>query len=84
MGTTSLSRKYMCWNDCTPGGCPSHVATLDFQSTSDHIWFKDGRGGEYGGNPVEFEMMLSMLHELSNSRVEISGLLDRAKSGGSK
>ncbi len=78
MSSSHLERKYNCWNDCQMGGCPGHTATLDFQSVSDHLWFKDGKGGEYGGNPVEFEILLSMIVELSGWRVEAQSLIKRA------
>lgn len=75
MSTSKLERDYHCWNDCDMGGCPGHTATLEFQSTSDWLGFDDGKGGKLSGNPVEFEMLLSMLKELSGWRVEISSLL---------
>lgn len=57
-------------------GCPSHTATLDYQSVTDYLVFDDGKGNTLGGHIVEFEKLLSMLKELGGYRVEISSMLD--------
>jgi hypothetical protein len=71
MSTSELKRTYRCWNDCRMEGCPSHEATLTFQSVSDALTFDDGRGQKFHIQTPELEAFLDMLQELSTYRVEI-------------
>jgi hypothetical protein len=56
-------------------GCPTHVATLEFQTSVSTITFDDGRGQRITNWPTTFEAMISMLVELAGSRGEIEDLL---------
>ena len=77
MSTTILERQYHCWNDCSQSGCPGHIATLSFQSTSDSLYFSNGKGSDIYMQPPELEAFLAMLHELAETRMEISSVLDQ-------
>ena len=47
MSISKLEHRYRCWHDCRHAGCPSHIATLEFQSGSDVLHFTDGFGREF-------------------------------------
>lgn len=78
MATSTLTRHYHCWDDCTPAGCPGHLAKLEYQSTSDALSFDDGKGHVLSGQLAEFEALVSMLYGLSTWRSEVSSMLERA------
>lgn len=78
MGTITQRYVYRCWNDCQPQGCPSHEATLEYQSTSDSLHFKDGKGHEIFMQTPELKAFLCMLQSLGGGRVEIESLIKAA------
>lgn len=81
MSKTKLEHRYRCWNDCKMEGCPSHVATLEFQSVTDALHFTDGKGAEIYMQTPELEALLLMLNTLSKNRVEIQSSLKTAFGG---
>lgn len=78
MSSIHLEREYQCWNDCQMSGCPKHIATLDFQSTSNAWHFNDGKGQEFYPNDGMMHAMFQMVGELAPYRVEAQSLLDDA------
>lgn len=78
MSNTKLTHQYRCWNDCVMSGCPGHTATLEYQSVSDALHFEDGKGQHLHGQTPEFGALVSMLHRLSNARVEVESMLREA------
>lgn len=68
MSIIKLERHYRCYEDCLPSGCPTHTATLEFQSVSDSLHFSDGRGQEIYLHPPELEAFLSMWHEIGKGK----------------
>lgn len=81
MSTTKQEFRYRCWNDCYMEGCPSHVATLDYQSVSDALHFDDGKGNEIFMQTPELGALLRMINELGKSRVEIDSEIKGAFGG---
>lgn len=79
MSFRKLERQYHCWDDCQMSGCPGHTAVLEFQSVTDWFGFKDGKGGELSFHPVEMEVLLDMLKELAEYRVEAQRIFERIK-----
>lgn len=70
--------KYRCWDDCTPGGCPGHEATLEIQTVSDTLTFEDGKGSQISMHPPELEAFLCMLNSLATSNSAVSDALKTA------
>lgn len=62
-------------------GCPGHTATLEFQSASDAFHFNDGKGHDFYGQTPEYGALLSMIYELSGSRVEVESMIKDAQVG---
>ena len=56
-------------------GCPTHVATLEFQSTATMLTFDDGMGQRVTNYPDALQALVSMLVELAGSRGEVEDLL---------
>ena len=59
---TTIKREitYRCYDDCKPQGCPTHVATLEVQTTSQAYTFNlDGR--ELYFERGELEVMLDLI-----------------------
>lgn len=81
MSTGRYERTYRCLDDCQMQGCPTHIASLEFQSTSTTLSFYDGQGGRFIGWPSEFEALVSMLVECAGWRGEVEELLDTALKG---
>jgi len=78
MGTTTIKHTYQCLDDCQPQGCPSHEATLEYQSTAESLHFKDGKGQEIYMQTPELNAFLSMLQLLGGGRTEIEHLIKAA------
>lgn len=90
MSTIRYERTYQCWDDCQMQGCPTHVASLEFQSTSTTLTFDNGRPtpsapgacpNGFIGWPTEFEALVAMLVECAGWRGEVEELLDTALKG---
>jgi len=64
---TSFTCKYRCLNDCLPQGCPTHEASLEYQSVSDALSFDDGKGSKIHMQTPELEAFLCMLNSLAES-----------------
>lgn len=80
MSITTLKRSYHCWDDCEMSGCPTHTASLEYESVSDSLSFDDGKGRSLQGQIAEFEVLLELLSEFASHRAEIEGMLKRAMS----
>lgn len=78
MSNIKLEHRYRCWNDCLMSGCPSHVATIEYQSVSDALHFKDGKGQEIYMQTPELGALLHMLRPLGEARVEVQREIDNA------
>lgn len=78
MATSKLAYHYHCWDDCTPAGCPGHLAKLEYQSVSAALRFDDGKGNVLSGQIAEFEALVSMLYALSTWRSEVRSMLEGA------
>ena len=71
MSTSILTKKYNCSDDCKYGGCPSHEATLEYQSTSDAYKFDNGKGYEDSVKYFErgeLDSLIYLLKELTEFR----------------
>lgn len=54
MGQLKITREYRCDDDCLQSGCPSHIATLGFNSICNIYTFDDGQG-----NVMHFDLSLA-------------------------
>ena len=60
MTTIRRELTYRCYDDCRPQGCPTHVATLEIQTTSQAYTFNlDGR--ELYFERGELEAMIELI-----------------------
>lgn len=64
MSKTTVKETYRCMNDCLPQGCPSHEASLTYESVSDSMLFDDGKGSQISMQAPEIGAFLSLLSEL--------------------
>lgn len=71
MSTTRIERTVRCWDDCKMAGCPTHVVSLTFQTTSSILTFEDGRGDKFYGDPHMFAALVAMLADFASWRGEI-------------
>ena len=56
---------YSCSNDCKIQGCPTHVAELTYQSTSDAYSFNNGKGHIINFERNELESFIKLLKQLN-------------------
>lgn len=70
MATAILTKKYRCFDDCRPEGCPHHEATLEFQSVSNAYKFDNGKGDTYYFEEGELEAMIELLRQLNVRRAD--------------
>lgn len=68
MATIQLKEQYHCDNDCLQEGCPSHEATLTFQSTASIYTWNDGQGNECYFDMEQMRMLIKMAKHLSQTR----------------
>lgn len=64
MVTITRETSYRCSDDCVVSGCPGHVGTIEYQSTSDAYKFVMN-GRELHFERGELEAMLSLLRALN-------------------
>lgn len=64
MANCIREKEYRCYDDCKMEGCPSHKATLTFQSVSNHYTFDDGRGTVHYFNQGALQAFIDLLKEL--------------------
>lgn len=76
MSKTVIKKEYRCWNDCVPQGCPGHEASIEYQSVSNSLIIKNGRGQEFFMQTPELEAFQYILRELGKSRIEIERIVD--------
>jgi hypothetical protein len=70
MAKSILTKRYTCSDDCLQSGCPSHIAILEYQSTSDSYKFDNGKGTITYFERGELDAFISLLKELSEFRVD--------------
>lgn len=74
MGTLKREIPYHCYNDCSPAGCPGHVATITYQSTSDTYMFDDGMGFQHSKkyfDPKTLQVFIDALKEMDTTMIDI-------------
>ncbi len=61
MATINHELKYRCNDDCLQSGCPSHIAKLQVQTTSDYYTFDNGHGSIHHFERGELEAFIKLL-----------------------
>jgi hypothetical protein len=57
-----ISMAYVCITECEPGGCPAHLASLDYQASSDTYAFDTGTpGGAMVFDRAQADVLLQLL-----------------------
>ncbi len=83
MSTHTLRKSYRCSDDCLQSGCPTHIAKLTYQSTSDTYTFDDGKGHIHHFERGALEAFILLMKDLNEDRwdsyqvIQLSDIQDR-------
>jgi len=67
MATIVSKLEYKCSDDCLQKGCPSHNATLTYQSCSDAYTFDNGKGDIKEFERGELEAFIQLIKGLDRA-----------------
>lgn len=77
MATPIRKIKFYCSDDCVQSGCPSHIAEMGYQSTSDILFFRDREDLDFEyWERGSLRAFLTLLAEIGKVRVEVAGEIE--------